>query len=218
MSCRSGAKYDDDLIQFSRRPHRFLKVVGFLVGLVIALRLAFRCSTWGWNGPPSRATGRCIPSAGDLRLRWHGADFDSFYIVQRTCRALPRAAGLAKFVFWGYQLFIVLAATGYVLGITQSRAITEPGWYVDLWLTLVLGGLPGRLRRHDHEAHRPHIYVANWFFLSFIITVAMRTWVNNVNACRSASSVRRELSAVGRRAGRAGAVGAELSTTDVAVL
>ena len=52
----------------------------------------------------------------------------------RTRLALP---GLATFVFWGYQLFIVLAATGYLLGISQGKEYAEPEWYVDLWLTLV---------------------------------------------------------------------------------
>jgi cytochrome c oxidase cbb3-type subunit 1 len=41
--------------------------------------------------------------------------------VQRTCRARLAFPALARFVFWGYQLFIVLAATGYLLGITQAR-------------------------------------------------------------------------------------------------
>jgi len=87
---------------------------------------------------------------------------------------------LAWFVFWGYQLFIVLAATGYLLGATQSKEYAEPEWYVDIWLTLVwvsylvvfLGTIIKRKERH--------IYVANWFFLSFIVTVAMLHVVNNL--------------------------------------
>jgi cytochrome c oxidase cbb3-type subunit 1 len=57
--------------------------------------------------------------------------------VQRTCRARLAFPGLARFVFWGYQLFIVLAATGYLLGVTQGKEYAEPEWYVDLWLTIV---------------------------------------------------------------------------------
>jgi cytochrome c oxidase cbb3-type subunit 1 len=57
--------------------------------------------------------------------------------VQRTCRARLAFPGLARFVFWGYQLFIVLAATGYLLGVTQGKEYAEPEWYVDLWLTVV---------------------------------------------------------------------------------
>ncbi len=67
------------------------------------------------------------------------------------------------FVFWGYQLFIVIAATGYLLGITQGREYAEPEWYVDLWLTIVwvafLAVFLGTLLKRKE----PHIYVANWF-------------------------------------------------------
>jgi cytochrome c oxidase cbb3-type subunit 1 len=68
------------------------------------------------------------------------------------------------FTFWGYQLFIVMAALGYVLGITQGKEYAEPEWYVDLWLTVVwvaylLVFLGTIIKRKE-----PHIYVANWFF------------------------------------------------------
>jgi cytochrome c oxidase cbb3-type subunit 1 len=105
----------------------------------------------------------------------------SFYVVQRTCRARLALPGLARFVFWGYQLFIVLAATGYLLGITQSKEYAEPEWYVDLWLTVVwvayLAVFVGTILKRSE----PHIYVANWFYLSFIITVAMLHIVNNLD-------------------------------------
>ena len=75
----------------------------------------------------------------------------------------------------------MLAATGYLLGITQSKEYAEPEWYVDIWLTVVwvayLVVFVGTLVRRTE----PHIYVANWFFLSFILTVAMLHLVNNLN-------------------------------------
>ena len=102
-------------------------------------------------------------------------------MVQRTCRARLAFPGLARFVFWGYQLFIVLAATGYVMGITEAREYAEPEWYVDIWLTIVwvsyLAVFVGTLVRRNE----PHIYVANWFYLAFIITVAMLHLVNNLS-------------------------------------
>ena len=84
------------------------------------------------------------------------------------------------FLFWGYQLFIVLAATGYVLGVSQGREYAEPEWYVDLWLTIVwvvyLVVFVGTIMRR----REPHIYVANWFYLAFIVTIAMLHIVNNL--------------------------------------
>jgi cytochrome c oxidase cbb3-type subunit 1 len=104
----------------------------------------------------------------------------SFYVVQRTSRARLWGGDLAWFVFWGYQLFIVMAATGYLLGITQGREYAEPEWYVDLWLTIVwvaylLVFLGTLMKRKE-----PHIYVANWFYLAFIVTIAMLHVVNNL--------------------------------------
>jgi cytochrome c oxidase cbb3-type subunit 1 len=96
----------------------------------------------------------------------------SFYVVQRTCRA--RLAGdLAPwFVVLGYNLFIVIAGTGYLLGVTQGKEYAEPEWYADLWLTIVwvvylLVFLVTLWKRKE-----PHIYVANWFYLAFIVTIA----------------------------------------------
>ena len=103
----------------------------------------------------------------------------SFYVVQRTCRA--RLAGdLAPwFVVLGYNFFIVIAGTGYLLGITQSKEYAEPEWYADLWLTIVwvvyLLVFMGTLMRRKE----PHIYVANWFYLAFIVTIAVLHVTNN---------------------------------------
>jgi cytochrome c oxidase cbb3-type subunit 1 len=104
----------------------------------------------------------------------------SFYVVQRTCKARLAGGVWPWFVFWGYQLFLVVAATGYLAGITQSREYAEPEWYADLWLTVVwvayLLVFLGTIWRRKE----PHIYVANWFYLAFIVTIAMLHVVNNL--------------------------------------
>jgi cytochrome c oxidase cbb3-type subunit 1 len=158
----------------------FWGVVGFAVGVFIAFQLAFPVLNLGleWF-----SFGRLRPvhtSAVIFAFGGNALFATSFYVVQRTCRApLFGGRGLAAFVFWGYQLFIVLAALGYVLGISQGKEYAEPEWYVDLWLTVVwvaylvifLGTLMTR--------REPHIYVANWFYLAFIVTVAVLHLVNN---------------------------------------
>ena len=68
---------------------------------------------------------------------------------------------------------IVLAATGYVLGATQSKEYAEPEWYVDLWLTVVWVAYLLVFMGTIWKRKEPHIYVANWFYLAFIVTVAM---------------------------------------------
>ena len=105
----------------------------------------------------------------------------SIFVVQRTCHArLFGGAPAAWFIFWGYQFFIVIAALSYVLGFSQSREYAEPEWYIDLFLTVVwvvyLVAFAGTLIKR----REPHIYVANWFYLAFIVTVAMLHIVNNL--------------------------------------
>jgi cytochrome c oxidase cbb3-type subunit 1 len=175
------SKYDDDLIRFGVIATVFWGMAGFLVGLVIALQLAFPALNLGleWT-----SFGRLRPlhtSAVIFAFGGSALIATSFYVVQRTCRARLAFPGLARFVFWGYQLFIVLAATGYLLGISQGKEYAEPEWYVDLWLTIVwvayLAVFVGTIIKRSE----PHIYVANWFYLSFILTVAMLHVVNNLN-------------------------------------
>ena len=175
------SRYDDDLIRAGVILTTFWGCVGFLAGLYIALQLAFPVLNLGLE---YTTFGRLRPlhtSAVIFAFGGTALIATSFYIVQRTCRARLAFPALARFVFWGYQLFIVLAATGYVLGITQGKEYAEPEWYVDLWLTLVwvayLAVFVGTIVKRTE----PHIYVANWFFLSFILTVAMLHLVNNVN-------------------------------------
>ncbi|MDP3611253.1 MAG: cytochrome-c oxidase, cbb3-type subunit I, partial [Rubrivivax sp.] len=103
----------------------------------------------------------------------------TFWVVQRTCKARLAGGIWPWFVFWGYQLFIVLAATGYVAGITQSREYAEPEWYVDIWLTIVWVAYLLVFLGTIWKRKEPHIYVANWFYLAFIVTVALLHLVNN---------------------------------------
>ncbi len=173
--------YDDEVIRWGVIATVFWGIVGFLAGLVIATQLAF---PWFSLNSEFTTFGRLRPlhtSAVIFAFGGNALIATSYYVVQRTCRVRLAFPGLARFVFWGYQLFIVLAATGYVMGITESREYAEPEWYVDLWLTIVwlsyLAVYVGTIVRR----HEPHIYVANWFYLGFIITVAMLHVVNNIS-------------------------------------
>ncbi|MET0371962.1 MAG: cytochrome-c oxidase, cbb3-type subunit I [Sphingobium sp.] len=174
-------RYDDDPIRWGVIATVFWGLAGLLAGLYIALQLAFPALNLGIE---YTSFGRLRPlhtSAVIFAFGGNALIATSFYVVQRTCRARLAFPALARFVFWGYQLFIVLAATGYLMGITEAKEYAEPEWYVDLWLTIVwvaylivFGGTI--LKRSE-----PHIYVANWFYLSFILTIAMLHIVNNLS-------------------------------------
>ena len=181
LSPQQLSTYDDDLIRWGVIATVFWGLAGFLAGLYIALQLAFPAlnlnleyTTFG-RLRPLHTSAVIFAFGGNALLA------SSFYVVQRTCRARLAFPGLARFVFWGYQLFIVLAATGYLLGVTEAKEYAEPEWYVDLWLTVVwvcyLVVFVGTLVKRKE----PHIYVANWFYLSFILTIAMLHLVNNLS-------------------------------------
>ncbi|RED51011.1 cytochrome-c oxidase, cbb3-type subunit I [Aestuariispira insulae] len=159
----------------------FWGVVAFLAGVYIAFQLAFPVLNFDLEWI---SFGRLRPlhtSAAIFAFGGNALFATSLFVVQRTCKA-PLWGGreTAYFLFWGYQLFIVMAAIGYVTGVTQGKEYAEPEWYVDLWLTVVwvvyLITFLGTIMRRKE----PHIYVANWFYLAFIVTVAMLHVVNNL--------------------------------------
>ncbi len=104
----------------------------------------------------------------------------SFYVMQRTCRARLPGQLSPWFVLLGYNLFCVIAATGYLMGITQSKEYAEPEWYADIWLVVVWVVYFILYMRTLARRKEPHIYVANWYYLAFILVVAMLHIVNNL--------------------------------------
>jgi cytochrome c oxidase cbb3-type subunit 1 len=176
------SRYQDGVIRAGVIATMFWAAVGMLVGVVIALQLTwprvFYFPELGWLNfgrlRPLHTSGVIFAFGGNALIS------TSFYVVQRTCRARLAGGVTPWFVFWGYQLFIVLAATGYLTGITQSREYAEPEWIVDLWLTVVWVAYLLVFLGTLWKRKEPHIYVANWFYLAFIVTVALLHIVNNL--------------------------------------
>ncbi|WP_246051611.1 cytochrome-c oxidase, cbb3-type subunit I [Panacagrimonas perspica] len=103
----------------------------------------------------------------------------SYWVVQRTCRATLFAPNLARFTFWGYQAVIVLAALTLPLGITQSKEYAELEWPIDLLLAVVWVAYAIVFFGTIMKRTVGHIYVANWFYGAFILTVAVLHIVNS---------------------------------------
>ncbi|WP_338827090.1 cytochrome-c oxidase, cbb3-type subunit I [Bradyrhizobium sp. 27S5] len=166
-------------IKFASAMAMFWGIAGFTVGLIIAMQLAWPALNFDL---PWTTFGRLRPLHTSAVIFAFGGNVliaTSFYVVQKTCRT--RLAGdLAPwFVVVGYNFFILIAGTGYLLGVTQSKEYAEPEWYADFWLTIVwvtylLVFLLTLVKRKE-----PHIFVANWFYLAFIITIAVLHLGNN---------------------------------------
>ncbi|MGC2318183.1 MAG: cytochrome-c oxidase, cbb3-type subunit I [Bradyrhizobium sp.] len=171
--------YNMGPIKFSAVMAVFWGIAGFTVGLLIASQLAWPALNFDL---PWTSFGRLRPLHTSAVIFAFGGNVllaTSFYVVQKTSRV--RLAGdLAPwFVVVGYNFFILVAGTGYLLGVTQSKEYAEPEWYADLWLTIVwvtylLVFLMTLVKRKE-----PHIFVANWFYLAFIVTIAVLHLGNN---------------------------------------
>jgi len=134
-----ASRYDADPIRWGMIATVFWGMAGFFAGLYIALEFAFPVLNFG----EYINFGRLRPlhtSAVIFAFGGNALIATSFYVVQRTCRARLAFPGLARFVFWGYQLFIVLAAPGYLLGVPPVAGYAAPGT-AHLRGELVLHGL-----------------------------------------------------------------------------
>jgi cytochrome c oxidase cbb3-type subunit 1 len=179
MTSKEPVIYNDDIVKFFTIATCLWGVVGMLVGVFIALQMVFP----DLNIEPYLSFGRLRPlhtSAVIFAFGGNALFATSYYIVQRTCAVRLWNDRLSFFTFWGYQVFIVMAALGYVLGITQGKEYAEPEWYADLWLTIVWLAYLAVFFMTIVKRKEPHLYVANWFFLSFILTTAVLHIGNNL--------------------------------------
>ena len=155
-------------------------VVGMLVGLIIAAQLI-------WPGLsmdlPFLTYGRLRPlhtNAVIFAFGGSGLFATAYYVVQRTSHVRLAFDKLAAFTFWGWQVVIVLAAITLPLGITQSKEYAELEWPIDLLIAVVWVSFAVVFFGTLAKRRVKHIYVANWFYAAFILTVAVLHIFNNL--------------------------------------
>ena len=155
-------------------------IVGMLVGVLIAAQLAFPELNLGL---PWTSFGRLRPLHTNAVIFAFGgcALFaTSYYAVQRTCQTRLFGGPLATFTFWGWQLVILLAAISLPLGITSSKEYAELEWPIDILIAVVWVSYAVVFFGTVMQRKTKHIYVGNWFFGGFILTVALLHIVNNI--------------------------------------
>ena len=179
-NCSVSNQYNYKVVKLFTLAAVFWGITGFLVGLVLALQLAFP----HLNFEPYLNFGRLRPVHTSAVIFAFGGNVlfaTSYFVVQRTCQTRLWGNKLSLFTFFGYQFFIVIAALGYVLGVTQGKEYAEPEWYADLWLTIVWVSYLLVFLMTLKNRREKHIYVANWFYLAFIVTVAVLHLTNNIS-------------------------------------
>src|SRR3990172_203856 len=154
-------------------------VVGMLVGVIIAAQLLWPELNLDI---PWLSYGRLRPlhtNAVIFAFGGCGLFAASYYVVQRTSHARLFSDALAAFTFWGWQTVIVLAAITLPLGITSGKEYAELEWPIDILITLVWVAYAVVFFGTLFKRKIPHIYVANWFFGAYILTIALLHLVNS---------------------------------------
>lgn len=156
-------------------------IVGMLVGVIIAAQMIWPDLSFN---QPWFSFGRLRPLHTNAVIFAFGGSAlfaTSYYVVQRTTQARLLSDGLAAFTFWGWQTVIVLAAITLPMGLTSSKEYAELIWPIDVLIAIVWIAYAvvffGTIARRKVS----HIYVANWFFGAFIITVAVLHLVNSAS-------------------------------------
>ena len=154
-------------------------IVGMLVGVIIAAQLLWPELNFDI---PYLTYGRLRPLHTNAVIFAFGGSAlfaASYYVVQRTCQTRLFAGGLAAFTFWGWQLIIVGAALSLPLGYTSGKEYAELEWPIDILITLVWVSYAVVFFGTIVKRRVKHIYVANWFFGSYILTIAVLHLVNS---------------------------------------
>ncbi|WP_431197882.1 cytochrome-c oxidase, cbb3-type subunit I [Rhodopirellula bahusiensis] len=174
-------QYDDGIVRLFATATIVWGIVATLVGLIVAILLVLPSIT---GGLPWFTFARLRPlhtNAAIFAFAGNGIFAAVYYSTQRLCKARMWSDVLSRLHFWGWQLVIVLAAITLPLGITQSREYAELEWPIDLLIAVVwlfiFGGnfLMTLIKRRER-----HMYVALWFYIATIVTVALLLVFNNL--------------------------------------
>jgi cytochrome c oxidase cbb3-type subunit 1 len=174
------ASYYDDPIKVGIVLAMIWGAVGMSIGLWVAALLVWPDLTFdaAWSSfgrlRPAHTTAVIFGFGGTALIA------TSFHVMQRTARARLAGEFSPWFVLMGFQLFVILAVSGYLMGITQSKEYAEAEWYADLWLVVVWVTYFVLYLRTLARRTEPHIYVANWYYMAFILIVAVLHIFNNI--------------------------------------
>ncbi|MCA9286594.1 MAG: cytochrome-c oxidase, cbb3-type subunit I [Phycisphaerales bacterium] len=166
--------YDDAIVRKFAIATVVWGFVAMLVGLIIALELVL--PRLGLE-LPFLSFGRLRPlhtNAAIFAFAGNAIFAAIYYSTQRLCRARMFSDVLSNLHFWGWQLIIVAAALTLPLGFTQAKEYAELEWPIDIAIAVVWAGFFGvnfmgtLLRRRER-----HLYVAIWFYIATIVTVAV---------------------------------------------
>jgi cytochrome c oxidase cbb3-type subunit I/II len=171
--------YDDRIVKMFFTATVIWGIVGMLVGVIIALQLTF----WQVNLGPYLSFGRLRPlhtNAVIFAFAGNVCFTGIYHSMQRLLKTRMFNDTLSRIHFWGWQAIIVAAALSLPMGLTQSKEYAELIWPIDVAITFVWVVFAinffGTIARRKVD----HLYVAIWFYMSFVITIAVLHIVNSL--------------------------------------
>ncbi|MEM6817649.1 MAG: cytochrome-c oxidase, cbb3-type subunit I [Pseudomonadota bacterium] len=177
---QNAATYNDTVVRQFALATILWGVVGMLVGVIIAAQLIWPSLSFDL---PFLTYSRLRPLHTNAVIFAFGgcALFSTaYYVVQRTCHTRLAFDKLASFTFWGWQTVILLAAITLPLGISQGKEYAELEWPIDILIAVVWVSFAVVFFGTIAKRNVKHVYVANWFYAAFILTVAVLHIFNNL--------------------------------------
>ncbi|OQB60967.1 MAG: hypothetical protein BWX95_02017 [Bacteroidetes bacterium ADurb.Bin141] len=171
--------YDNRIVAMFAWATIIWAIVGMLVGLLVALQLPYP----SLNFDAHTTFGRLRPlhtNAIIFAFVGNGIFMGVYYSLQRLLKARMYSDMLSRIHFWGWQLIIVSAALTLPFGITSSKEYAELEWPIDIAITIIwvifgINMFGTILRRRER-----HLYVAIWFYIATVVTVAVLHIVNSL--------------------------------------
>jgi cytochrome c oxidase cbb3-type subunit 1 len=155
-------------------------VIGMLIGVYIAAELAWPVLNFDI---PWITFSRLRPVHTNLVIFGFGGSAlfaTSYYVVQRTCHTPLAFKGLAAFTFWGWQAIMLSVLLTLPFGYTSTKEYAELEWPIDILIAVVWVSYAVVFFGTVARRKTPHIYVANWFYGAFILTIALIHIGNNL--------------------------------------
>jgi cytochrome c oxidase cbb3-type subunit I/II len=173
-------RYDNGIVRNFAVATMVWGIVGMLVGLIIACQLfdpamnvKLQYLTFGRLRP-------LHTNAVIFAFVGNGIFMGLYYSLQRLCKARMFSDLFSKIHFWGWQLIIVAAAVSLPLGVSTAKEYAELEWPIDIAITIIWVVLTINVVGTIIKRREKHMYVAIWFYLATLVTVAVLHIVNSI--------------------------------------
>ncbi|MEX0905240.1 MAG: cytochrome-c oxidase, cbb3-type subunit I [Balneolaceae bacterium] len=172
--------YDNKIVRQFGIATVFWGIIGFLVGLTIAIKLIYP----GFLGMiPELSYGRLRPlhtNAVVFAFAGNAIFYGIYYSLPRLCKTPMWSHLLSKINFWGWQAIILSAVITLPLGFTTSKEYAELEWPIDIAITVIWVVFGVNMLMTIWKRREKHMYVAIWFYIATFVTVAVLHIVNSV--------------------------------------